>query len=95
MAAQLYGHHSHRPQRPLSAGYGIALLWRFYHLMHIVGLARDQRGHRFYLTKNSHSRDRKYEGYVYLSKPYVLLHGIAVMVNKNALPDDIRDRLGL
>ena len=38
---------------------------------------------------------RKFGGYVYLSKPYMLYYATALMVNKNALPDDIRRKLGL
>ena len=40
------------------------------HLMHIVGLARDQKGTRFYLTKNSGGTDQPYQGYVYLSRSF-------------------------
>lgn len=66
------------------------------HLMHIVGLARDQRGRVFYYTKNSGGTvDRKYGGYVYMSEPYVRLKTICVMVHKEAVPRDIRDRFGL
>jgi len=65
------------------------------HGMHIVGLARDQKGNRFYYTKNSHGKDRKFGGYVYLSRPYVLLYGLAIMVNKNGVPPEIREKIGL
>jgi bleomycin hydrolase len=65
------------------------------HAMHIVGLAHDQRGHRFYYTKNSHGKDRKYDGYVYMSKPYVELHMTVILLNKNSLPGDIKKRLGI
>jgi len=66
------------------------------HLMHIVGLAKDQRGRVFYYTKNSGGTvDRKYGGYVYMSEPYVRLKTICVMVHKDAIPRDIRDRFGL
>jgi len=63
--------------------------------MHIVGIAEDQKGNTFYLTKNSWGTDRKYDGYIYLSKPFVLLNGGAFMVNKNAIPKDIRKKLGI
>ncbi len=65
------------------------------HAMHIVGIAEDQKGNTFYLTKNSWGTDRKYDGYIYLSKPFVLLNGGAFMVNKNAIPKDIRKKLGI
>jgi bleomycin hydrolase len=65
------------------------------HGMHIVGLAHDQNGNKFYYTKNSHGTDRKYDGYVYLSKPYIELHMTTIMVNKNGLPPDIQKKLGI
>ncbi|NOZ60073.1 MAG: aminopeptidase [Calditrichaeota bacterium] len=66
------------------------------HLMHIVGLAHDQKGTKFYYTKNSAGVDgRKYNGYMYLSRPYVRLKTVAIMVNKNAIPKKYRKKLGL
>jgi bleomycin hydrolase len=63
------------------------------HLMHIVGLARDQKGTPFYFTKNSHGTDRKFGGYLYMSKSYVRLKTMAIMVHKDALPQELRERL--
>ncbi len=65
------------------------------HAMHIVGIAEDQKGHRFYYTKNSWGTDRKYGGYMYLSKHYILLNATGFMVNKNSIPKDIRKKMGL
>jgi len=65
------------------------------HLMHIVGLAQDQKGNKYYLTKNSSGTDRKNEGYVYMSRAYFRLKTMVVMMNKHALPDDIKAKLGL
>ena len=66
------------------------------HLMHIVGTASDQTGAEFYYTKNSWGiKDKKYDGYWYLSKPYVQLKTIAIMVHKDAIPADIKTKLGL
>ncbi|RLG30063.1 aminopeptidase [Methanosarcinales archaeon] len=65
------------------------------HAMHIVGIAKDQKGHTFYLTKNSWGTDKKYDGYVYLSKPYILLNATGFMVNKNSIPEDIRKKMGI
>ena len=66
------------------------------HLMHITGLAKDQNGTKFYYTKNSWgTKDRKYDGYWYLSEPFVRLRTIAIMVHKDAIPKDIREKLGL
>lgn len=66
------------------------------HLMHITGLAKDQTGAKFYYTKNSWgTKDRKYNGYWYMSEPYVRLKTIAIMVHKDAVPAEIKSKLGL
>ncbi len=66
------------------------------HLMHITGLAKDQAGTIFYYTKNSWgTKDKKYNGYWYMSEPFVKLRTIAIMVHKDAIPQDIRKKLGL
>ncbi|MBI1936978.1 MAG: aminopeptidase [Ignavibacteriales bacterium] len=65
------------------------------HLMHITGLAKDQTGAEFYYTKNSWgTKDKKYNGWWYLSEPYVRLKTIAIMIHKNAVPAEIRTKLG-
>lgn len=66
------------------------------HLMHITGLAKDQTGSIFYYTKNSWgTKDKKYDGYWYLSVPFVKLRTIAILVNKDAIPKDIREKMGI
>jgi len=66
------------------------------HLMHIVGLAHDQEGTKFYYTKNSGGTvDRKNDGYIYMSLSYVRLKTIAIMVHKDALPKKIKKKLEL
>lgn len=65
------------------------------HLMHIVGIAKDQVGTKFYLTKNSGGTDRKYGGYVYMSRSYFRLKTTAIMINKYSLPKDIKTKLGI
>jgi bleomycin hydrolase len=65
------------------------------HLMHIVGIAKDQVGTKFYLTKNSGGTDRKYGGYVYMSRSYFRLKTTAIMINKHSLPGDIKTKLGI
>lgn len=65
------------------------------HLMHIVGLAQDQTGAKFFLVKNSGGSDRKYDGYLYMSLPYFRLKTTALMVNKNSLAPELRARLGI
>lgn len=65
------------------------------HLMHITGLARDQEDQKYYLTKNSWGPEsNKYGGFLYMSEPYIRLNTIAVMIHKEALPEDIAAKLG-
>ncbi len=64
------------------------------HLMHVVGLATDEGGGRYYLTKNSHGPDRgPYEGHIYLSANYVRAKVLAFMVHVDGIPPDLRQRL--
>jgi bleomycin hydrolase len=65
------------------------------HLMHVTGIAEDQAGTRFYYTKNSWGTKRGYEGFWYMSEPYVRLMTISVMVHKNAIPEELKEKLGL
>jgi bleomycin hydrolase len=66
------------------------------HLMHITGLAEDQNGTKFYYTKNSWGTDDKgIDGYWYLSEQYVRLKTIAITVHRDAVPGDIKNRLGI
>ncbi|PID62417.1 MAG: aminopeptidase [Ignavibacteriae bacterium] len=66
------------------------------HLMHIVGLAENQEGTKFYYTKNSWgTKDRKYDGYWYMSESYIKLKTVAIMVHKDAIPQTIKDKLGI
>ncbi|RKY75270.1 aminopeptidase [candidate division KSB1 bacterium] len=65
------------------------------HAMHMVGLAHNQTGAKFYYIKNSWGKDMKYGGYFYMSKPYMLLRCVAIMVNKNAIPEDIKNKLNI
>ncbi|MCX7876946.1 MAG: C1 family peptidase [Melioribacteraceae bacterium] len=66
------------------------------HLMHIVGLARDKRGYKFYYVKNSWgTKDKKYDGYIYMSEIYARLKTVAIMVHKDALTDKLKLKLGI
>ena len=65
------------------------------HGMHIIGLAKDQDGTMYYKVKNSWGDYNAWDGYFYASKPYVRYKTTCIMVNKNAIPKDIRKKLGL
>lgn len=67
------------------------------HLMHLTGLYKDQNGNYFYKTKNSwgEGRNPEMKGYLYMSRAYVMMRGISFMVHKDAIPKDIRKKMGL
>jgi len=65
------------------------------HGMHIVGMATDQAGNTFYKVKNSWGVMGKYDGFIYVSKPFVMLRTTNIMVNKNAIPAAIAKKLGI
>ncbi|MCF6357946.1 MAG: C1 family peptidase, partial [Draconibacterium sp.] len=65
------------------------------HGMHIIGTAKDQNGKIFYKVKNSWGEYNKYDGYFYASKPYVNYKTMSIMVHKDAIPQSIKDKLGL
>jgi bleomycin hydrolase len=65
------------------------------HGMHIVGTAKDQEGHLFYKVKNSWGDYNKYKGYFYASKAYVDYKTMCIMVHKDAIPQNIKEKLEL
>ncbi len=66
------------------------------HLMHIVGLSKDAEGRRCYYTKNSWgAKSNDYDGYLHLTEDYVRLKTIAILVHKDAVPVNIREKLNL
>jgi bleomycin hydrolase len=65
------------------------------HGMQIVGYAVDQNGTRFYKVKNSWDVRPPYAGYYYFSRSFVEYKTMSIMVNKNAIPRDIRRRLNI
>ncbi len=66
------------------------------HLMHIVGLVKDQNNNEYYKVKNSwgSTGDRIGNGgYVYMSKAFFKLKTISIMVHKGGLSDTIKKGL--
>ncbi len=65
------------------------------HGMHIIGKAKDKNGTPYYIVKNSWGKSGPFDGYFYVSVPFVRLQTTDIMINKNALPKRIRKKLKL
>lgn len=66
------------------------------HLMHLTGVVKDQNGTKYYKTKNSWGTDRSpFGGYLNMSENFVKAKTIFIMVHKDAIPPDIKTKLGL
>ena len=66
------------------------------HLMHIIGMVKDQNGTEYYKVKNSWgSKGEKIgnNGYIYMSKAFFKLKTISVLVHKSALSNDLISEL--
>lgn len=65
------------------------------HGMHIYGKAKDQNGREYYMVKNSWGETGKYKGIWYMTKNFIIAKTMDILLNKNALPKDIRKKLSL
>lgn len=66
------------------------------HLMHITGIVTDQNGTKYYVTKNSWGEgSNDMGGYLNMSESYVRGKTIYVMLHKDALPAQLRKKLGI
>ncbi|MEG1563178.1 MAG: C1 family peptidase [Bacteroides sp.] len=66
------------------------------HLMHLTGIAKDQNGTKYYITKNSWGTERNaFNGYLNMSESYVRAKTMYVMLHKEALSKELRKKLGL
>ena len=65
------------------------------HGMQIYGIAKDQTGTEYFMMKNSWGEYGPYKGFWYVSKPYVAYKTMNIVINKNAIPKDIRKKLGI
>jgi aminopeptidase C len=65
------------------------------HGMLLFGTAQDQNGTKYYLVKNSWGVASPYKGIWYASVPFVQYKTLTIVVHKDALPREIRSKLGL
>ncbi len=66
------------------------------HGLQIFGTAKDQNGKRYYMVKNSWGAVRSdYHGIWYISEAFMKYKTNDILVHKNAIPKDIRKKLGL
>ena len=65
------------------------------HGMLIFGIAKDQNGKEYYMVKNSWGETGDYKGIWYMTKAFIAANTMDFMVNKNAVPKDIRKKLGI
>ncbi|WP_289298993.1 aminopeptidase C [Xylanibacter caecicola] len=65
------------------------------HGMLIYGVAKDQNGKEYYMVKNSWGEYGDYKGTWYMTKAFIAANTMDFMVNKNAIPKDIRKKMGI
>ena len=66
------------------------------HGMQIFGTAKDQNGKRYYMVKNSWGTLKSdYKGIWYISEAFMQYKTNDVLVHKDAIPKDIRKKLGI
>ena len=65
------------------------------HGMLIFGVAKDQNGKEYYMVKNSWGETGDYKGIWYMTKTFIAANTMDFLINKNAIPKNIRKKLGL
>ena len=65
------------------------------HGMQIYGIAKDQNGKEYYMVKNSWGEAGTYKGIWYASKAFARYKTMNIVVHKNAIPKEIRKKLGI
>jgi len=65
------------------------------HMMHITALVKDKTGKKWYYIKNSWGNySNSLGGFLFMREDYFKIRTVAIIVNKNAVPGDIRQKLG-
>lgn len=65
------------------------------HGMLIYGIAKDQKGNKYYMVKNSWGETGPYKGLWYASDPFVCYKTMSIVLHKKAIPTSIVKKLGL
>lgn len=66
------------------------------HGMHIIGMAKDQNGTKYYIVKNSWGTARnECDGYFYVSEAYMKYKTTSIMINKETLKKEQAKKMGL
>ena len=65
------------------------------HGMLIYGVAKDQNGKEYYMAKNSWGDIGDYKGTWYMTKTFIAANTMDFLINKNAIPAEIRKKLGI
>ncbi|MBP5680605.1 MAG: aminopeptidase [Bacteroidales bacterium] len=65
------------------------------HGMHIFGIAKDQKGNKYYMVKNSWGVTGKYNGIWYMTPEFCAAKTMNYVVNKNAVPKALREKYGI
>lgn len=63
------------------------------HLMHLVGIALDQKGTKYFIVKNSWGEKSPYKGFLYMSEAYFKAKTVSVLLSKEALPVDTKAKI--
>ena len=67
-----------------------------YEVITMVGLSKDAEGKDCFYTKNSWGADsNEIGGYIHITEDYVRLKTIGILVHKDAIPQNIKSKLGL
>lgn len=65
------------------------------HGMHLVGIAKDQNGNKYYKIKNSWNTSNPHNGYIYMSSSFFRGKTLDIMLHRDAIPAELKAKLGL